>query len=64
MAFLDFPDPFPDSMIIWLFEERMSKTEKDKLVRAELLRQLDAMGSELSVERSRMQPSSKPTLDR
>src|SRR5512136_2574368 len=32
MAFLGFPDPFPDSRTIWLFKERMAKTEKDKVV--------------------------------
>lgn len=32
MAFLGFPDSFPDSRTIWLFRERMAKTEKDKIV--------------------------------
>jgi len=53
MAFLGFPDPFPDSMTIWLFKERMATTEKDKVVWAELQRQLDAMG--LRVKRGTMQ---------
>jgi transposase, IS5 family len=53
MAFLGFPDPFPDSRTIWLFKERMAKTEKDKLVWAELQRQLDAMG--LQVKRGTIQ---------
>ena len=53
MAFLGFPDPFPDSRTIWLFKERMAKTEKDKVVWAELQRQLDAMG--LRVKRGTMQ---------
>jgi len=44
MSFLGFPDPFPDSRTIWLFRERMAKTEKDKFVWAELQRQLDARG--------------------
>jgi IS5 family transposase len=44
MAFLGFPDPFPDSRTIWLFKQRMADTEKDKMVWAELQRQLDAMG--------------------
>ena len=35
MAFLGFPDTFPDSRTIWLFKERMGKTEKDKIVWAE-----------------------------
>ena len=53
MSFLGFPDPFPDSRTIWLFRERMAKTEKDKLVWAELQRQLDAMG--LQVKRGTIQ---------
>jgi transposase, IS5 family len=53
MAFLGFPDPFPDSRTIWLFRERMAKTEKDKVVWSELQRQLDAMG--LQVKRGTMQ---------
>jgi C1A family cysteine protease len=28
MAFLGFPDPFPDSRTIWLFKERMAKTRR------------------------------------
>jgi len=44
MAFLGFPDPFPDSRTIWLFRERMAKTGTDKPVWAELQRQLDAKG--------------------
>jgi IS5 family transposase len=44
MAFLGFPDPFPDSRTIWLFRERMAKTGTDKPVWAELQRQLNAKG--------------------
>ena len=44
MAFLGFPNPFPDSRTIWLFRERMAETGKDKLVWVELQRQLDARG--------------------
>ena len=44
MAFLGFPDPFPDSRTIWLFRERMAETGTDKFVWAELQRQLDAKG--------------------
>jgi len=44
MAFLGFPDPFPDSRTIWLFRERMAKTGTDKPVWAELQKQLDAKG--------------------
>jgi IS5 family transposase len=53
MAFLGFPDAFPDSRTIWLFKERMGKTEKDKIVWAELQRQLDSMG--LQVRRGTIQ---------
>src|SRR5512136_16076 len=53
MAFLGFPDPFPDSRTIWLFKERMAKTQKDVAVWAELQRQLDAMG--LKVKRGTIQ---------
>ena len=53
MAFLGFPDPFPDSRTIWLFKERMAKTKKDAAVWAELQRQLDSMG--LQVKRGTIQ---------
>jgi len=53
MAFLGFPDIFPDSRTIWLFKERIGKTEKDKIVWAELQRQLDSMG--LQVRRGTIQ---------
>jgi transposase, IS5 family len=53
MSFLGFPDPFPDSRTIWLFRERMANTRKDKMVWAELQRQLDAMG--LQVKRGTIQ---------
>jgi transposase, IS5 family len=53
MAFLDFPDPFPDSRTIWLFRERMARTGMDQAVWAELQRQLDAMG--LQVKRGTIQ---------
>lgn len=44
MAFLGYPNPFPDSRTIWLFRERMAERGTDKLVWAELQRQLDAKG--------------------
>jgi IS5 family transposase len=47
MAFLGFPDPFPDSRTIWLFKQRLAETGKDRVVWAELQRQLDAMGLEV-----------------
>ncbi len=53
MAFLGFPDPFPDSRTIWLFKERMAETGKKEMVWAELQRQLDAMG--LQVKRGTVQ---------
>ncbi len=53
MSFLGFPDQFPDSRTIWLFRERMAKTGRDKMVWAELQRQLDAKG--LQVKRGTIQ---------
>ena len=53
MSFLGFPNPPPDSRTIWLFKERMAETGMDKLVWAELQRQLDAMG--LQVKRGTIQ---------
>ena len=53
MSFLGFPNPAPDSRTIWLFKERMAETGIDKVVWAELQRQLDAMG--LRVKRGTMQ---------
>lgn len=53
MSFLGFPNPIPDSRTIWLFKERISNTGKDKVVWAELQRQLDAMG--LRVKRGTIQ---------
>ena len=43
MAFLGFPNPFPDPRTIWLFRERMAETGKDKLAWMEVKRQLDAL---------------------
>ena len=53
MAFLDYPDPFPDSRTIWLFKQRIVESGKDELVWSELQRQLDTMG--LQVKRGTMQ---------
>jgi len=53
MAFLGFPDPFPDSRTIWLFKQRIAESGKDELVWAELQRQLDSMG--LHVKRGTIQ---------
>lgn len=53
MSFLGFPNPPPDSRTIWLFKERMAETGIEKVVWAELQRQLDAMG--LQVKRGTIQ---------
>jgi IS5 family transposase len=53
MSFLSFPNPLPDSSTIWLFKERMAETGIDKMVWAELQRQMDAMG--LQVKRGTIQ---------
>ena len=53
MAFLGFPDPFPDSRTIWLFKQRIAESGKYELIWSELQRQLDAMG--LHVKRGTMQ---------
>ena len=53
MSFLGFPNPPPYSRTIWLFKERMAETGMDKVVWAELQRQLDAMG--LQVKRGTIQ---------
>ena len=42
--FLGYPDKVPDSTTIWLFRERLAETGKDRLVWAELQRQLDKKG--------------------
>jgi transposase, IS5 family len=53
MAFLDFPDPFPDSRTIWLIKQRIAESGKDELIWSELQRQLDTMG--LQVKRGTKQ---------
>jgi IS5 family transposase len=53
MAFLGFPEPFPDSRTIWVFKQRMAETGKNELVWSELQRQLDAKG--LHVKRGTIQ---------
>ena len=44
MAFLDYPDPLPDSRTIWLFKQRIAESGKAELIWSELQRQLVAMG--------------------
>ncbi len=53
MAFIGFPNPFPDSRTIWLFKERMAETGTDGVVWDELQRQLDVLG--LKVKRGTIQ---------
>src|SRR5512136_1926540 len=61
MAFLGFPDPFPDSRTIWLFKERIAETGKKEMVWTELQRQLDAMG--LQVKRGTIQDATFTEAD-
>jgi len=42
--FLDFPKSAPDYSTVWQFRERLARTGRDKLVWAELQRQLDEKG--------------------
>ena len=44
MAFLDYPDPLPDSRTIWLFKQRIAESGKAELIWSELQKQLVAMG--------------------
>src|SRR5512136_2255324 len=62
MSFLGFPNPPPDSRTIWLFKERMAMTGKDKIVWAELQRQLDTTG--LQVKRGTIQDATSIEADR
>jgi IS5 family transposase len=59
MSFLGFPDAFPDSRTIWLFRERMANSGKDKMVWAELQRQLNTMGLQVRRGRFKMPHSSR-----
>jgi len=42
--FLGYPDVIPDSTTVWQLRERLAETGKDRLVWAELQRQLDEKG--------------------
>ena len=53
MAFLGYPELFPDSRTVWLFKQRIAETGKDKMVLSELQRQLDEIG--LRVKHGTMQ---------
>jgi IS5 family transposase len=59
--FLGYPDMVPDSTTIWLFRERLARTGKDRLVWAELQRQLDEKC--LRVKRGVAQDASFITAD-
>ena len=59
--FLGYPECIPDSTTIWLFRERLAKTGKDKLIWAELRRQLDEKG--LRVRKGVAQDASFITAD-
>jgi len=59
--FLGFPDVIPDATTVWLFRERLAETGKDKLVWAELQRQLDEKG--LRVKKGVVQDASFITSD-
>ena len=59
--FLGYPERVPDSTTIWLFRERLAETGTDKLVWAELQRQLDEAG--LRVRKGVAQDASFITAD-
>ncbi len=44
MHFLGFPDSLPDYSTVWYFRERLAETGRDRVVWAELQRQLDERG--------------------
>lgn len=43
-SFLGYPESIPDSTTVWLFRERLAETGRDRLIWAELQRQLDEKG--------------------
>jgi IS5 family transposase len=59
--FLGYPETVPDSTTIWLFRDRLAKSGKDKLIWAELQRQLDEAG--LKVRKGVAQDASFITAD-
>jgi IS5 family transposase len=59
--FLGYPERVPDSTTIWLFRERLAETGMDKLIWAELQRQLDERG--LRVRQGVAQDASFITAD-
>jgi len=42
--FLGYPESIPNATTVWLFRERLAETSRDKLIWAELQRQLDEKG--------------------
>jgi IS5 family transposase len=61
MHFLGYPEKAPDYSTVWRFRERLAETGKDKLVWAELQRQLDAKG--LTIKKGVVQDASFITSD-
>ena len=59
--FLGYPESIPDSTTVWLFRERLAETGRDRLLWAELQRQLDAKG--LKVRKGVAQDASFITAD-
>jgi len=59
--FLGYPETIPDATTVWMLRERLAETGKDKLVWAELSRQLDAKG--LKVRKGVVQDASFITAD-
>ncbi|MCL4335157.1 MAG: transposase [Candidatus Thermoplasmatota archaeon] len=42
--FLDYPDLLPDAKTLWYFQERLSRTGRDRIIWDELQRQMEAKG--------------------
>jgi len=59
--FLGFPEKAPDYSTVWRFRERLAETGRDRLLWAELQRQLDAKG--LKVQKGVAQDASFITAD-
>jgi IS5 family transposase len=59
--FLGYPESIPDSTTVWLFRERLAETGRDRLLWAELQRQLDEKG--LKVKKGVSQDASFITSD-
>jgi IS5 family transposase len=61
MHFLGFPDSLPDYSTVWYFRERLAETGRDRVVWAELQRQLDLKG--LTVKKGVAQDATFITSD-